>query len=103
MWGTRHERSPRVPARAKLDGFIPKSSLDPGGKKIDEPFQTSDGLLTAEQDEHLKQTWTGGSTGHRDPGGVDEHTGFNTPLSCRSTHRCFHMWLVEGIQSAQYR
>ena len=88
---TRHGRSPRAPMPAKPAGFIGENSLGPRGKKIDEPIQTSHGLLTAEQDKYLKQTWTGGSTGYRDPGGVDERTSLNTPLSCRSTHRCFHM------------
>src|SRR5262245_54168340 len=32
---------------------------------------------------------------------MDEHSGLDTPFSCRSSNRSFHMWLIEGISRPQ--
>ena len=36
------------------------------------------------------------AAGHRDARRVDERARLDAPLVCRSAHRRFHMWLVEG-------
>ena len=38
------------------------------------------------------------AAGHRHARRMDERARLNAPLGCRSTHRRFHMWLVEGHQ-----
>ena len=68
------------------------------GKEVDEPFETCHGPLPAEQREHLEQSGTGGTASNCYARGMDEHSGLDAPFSCRSSHRSFHMWLIEGIR-----
>ena len=63
-----------------------------------EPLEARHRSLATEQHQHLEKPGTARAAGHRHARRMDERARLNAPLGCRSTHRRFHMWLIEGCR-----
>ena len=75
-------------------------SLDSRGEKRPQLFEPGNASLRAEQREHFEESRARGAARHADAHGVNQGSSFQSTLSCRSTHRRFHMWLIERTRGA---
>src|SRR5439155_3872909 len=90
--------SPRSCGRSRraIDAISSENWLISGHEKLAQPLESRQRSLTPQQREHLENTGTGRSPCDRDARRVDKRCRFNVLLFRCSSHRRFHMWLVEG-------
>lgn len=87
----------------RAEGEFVREKLDLGRYEDDEPLEAGQGPLSPQEHDRLEDPGTGRAAGNPYPHCMDEGPWLHATLFCRSSHRQFHMWVIEWCSVTERR